>query len=71
MSAMRAPASAGVVVRPCSSFDDSDSVAKLCGSAFPEECAGQGLSVQQWAAVEAEDLRNRPSWWRQIGDFPI
>ena len=70
MSAMRAPATDEVIiVRPCSSFEDCDSVARLCGSAFPEECAGQGLSVQQWAAVEADSLRTRPSWWNQIGEL--
>lgn len=60
-------ASHQVVVRPCASFEDCDRVAQLCGSSFPEECYGQGLSVQTWAQIEAEDLRNRPSWWRQIG----
>lgn len=70
MSAMRAPATDEVViVRPCSSFEDCDSVARLCGLAFPEECWGQGLSVQQWAAVEADSLRKRPSWWNQIGEL--
>jgi hypothetical protein len=56
-----------VTVTPCSSFQDCDAVAALCGSSFPEEVYSQGLSVQQWAQIEAEDLQNTPSWWRQIG----
>lgn len=33
-----------------------------------EQCWGQGLSIQKWVEIEAEDLQNRPSWWRQIGE---
>jgi hypothetical protein len=27
----------------------------------------QGLSVHQWAQIEADDLRHTPAWWKQIG----
>lgn len=56
-----------IVVRPCASFDDCAAVAALCGQEFWEECRGQGLSVQKWVEIEAEELQRRPSWWRQIG----
>lgn len=56
-----------VTVAACASFQDCEAVAALCGSTFPEEVYSQGLSVQQWAQIEAEDLQNTPSWWRQIG----
>lgn len=57
----------GILVRPCASAEDCEAVASLCASAFPEECRGQGLSVQQWSQIEADDLKRTPSWWRQIG----
>lgn len=57
-----------VVVTVCASPEDCDEVAALCGSSFPEEVWSQGLSVQEWSTIEAEDLRNTPSWWRQIGE---
>ena len=56
-----------VVVRPCSSPADCARVAELCGASFPEECHGQGLSVEQWQRIEADELSRTPSWWRQIG----
>ncbi|KAI3428581.1 hypothetical protein D9Q98_007403 [Chlorella vulgaris] len=56
-----------VVVNACASFDDCDEVAALCGSSFPEEVWSQGLSVHQWAQIEADDLRHTPAWWKQIG----
>ncbi len=60
----------GVLVRPCASPGDCEAVAALCASAFPEECRGQGLSVQQWSQIEADDLKRTPAWWRQIGEGP-
>lgn len=59
-----------IVVRPCASFADCTAVAALCGQEFWEECHGQGLSVQKWVEIEAEDLQNRPSWWPAIGARP-
>lgn len=61
------------MVRAAQSSADVKAVVELTGACFPEECGtlfskgGAGLTLQQWRALEEEDLTRQPWLWPSTG----